>query len=89
MKDCLSKAKASIKQAAKPVLAPQRRRRLRIGNSAGINRVRTINTLVRSKAGAPTRAYAIRAKEKVIAPDVIVYTFSLFDIYVHALIDPG
>ncbi|XP_040971312.1 uncharacterized protein [Gossypium hirsutum] len=41
------------------------------------------------EARAPTRTYAIRAKEEVSAPDVITGTFSLYDIPVVGLIDPG
>ncbi len=43
----------------------------------------------RSEARTPTRAYAIIAHEEATAPDVIADTFSLFDINVYALIDPG
>ncbi|KAA3487882.1 Gag protease polyprotein-like protein [Gossypium australe] len=42
----------------------------------------------RSKARAPARAYAIRAREEASTPDVIVGTFSIFYINVYALIDP-
>ena len=38
---------------------------------------------------APARAYAIRAREDQDAPDVIAGIFSLYDIEMHALIDPG
>ena len=37
----------------------------------------------------PTRAYAIKAREDQDAPEVVVGTFSLYDIEMHALIDPG
>ncbi|XP_052488014.1 uncharacterized protein LOC128041745 [Gossypium raimondii] len=43
----------------------------------------------RSEARTPARAYAIRAREKAIALDIITGTFSLFDINVYELIDPG
>ena len=36
----------------------------------------------------PTRAYAIKAHEDQDAPKVIVGIFSLYDIEMHALIDP-
>lgn len=42
-----------------------------------------------SKVRAPARAYAIRAREEATAPDVIIGTFSLLNIHVSALIDPG
>ena len=38
---------------------------------------------------APAQAYAIRALEDQDAPEVIVGIFSLYDIEMHALIDPG
>ena len=38
---------------------------------------------------APARTYAIRAYEDQDAPEVIAGIFSLYDIKIHALIDPG
>ena len=38
---------------------------------------------------APTRAYAMKAREDQDAPEVIAVIFSLYDIEMHALIDPG
>ena len=38
---------------------------------------------------APTRAYALRAHEDSDIPRVITGTFTLFDIDLYALIDPG
>ena len=48
-------------------------------------------TLTTSKqdAHAPTRAYAMKVVEDKDAPDVIVGKFSIFEINVYALIDPG
>ena len=37
----------------------------------------------------PARAYAIRAREDQDAPKVIAGIFSLYDIEMHALVDPG
>ena len=37
----------------------------------------------------PTRAYAMKAHEDQDAPEVIAGIFSLYDIEMHALIDPG
>ena len=42
-----------------------------------------------SEIRAPARTYAIRAREDASSPDVITGTFSLHDIDVIALIDPG
>ena len=38
---------------------------------------------------APARAYAMKAREDQDAPKVIASIFSLYDIEMHALIDPG
>ena len=38
---------------------------------------------------APTRAYDMKARGDQDAPEVIAGIFSLFDIEMHALIDPG
>ena len=38
---------------------------------------------------APTRAYVIKAREEQDAPEVIASIFSLYDIEMYALIDPG
>ena len=38
---------------------------------------------------APARAYAMKAREDQDAPEVIVGIFSLYDIEMHALINPG
>ena len=43
----------------------------------------------RSIPTALARAYAIRAHEDQDAPKVIAGIFSLYDIEMHALIDPG
>ena len=37
----------------------------------------------------PTRAYAMKASEDQDAPEVIAGIFFLYDIEMHALIDPG
>ena len=38
---------------------------------------------------APAQAYAMQAREDPDAPDVIAGIFSLYDIEIYALIDPG
>ena len=43
----------------------------------------------RSIPTAPAQPYAIRAREDQDAPEVIAGIFSLYDIEMHALIDPG
>ena len=37
----------------------------------------------------PTRAYAINSREDQDGPQVVAGIFSLYDIEMHALIDPG
>ncbi|XP_052490725.1 uncharacterized protein LOC128042990 [Gossypium raimondii] len=49
----------------------------------------TKDTAVRSEARAPARAYAIRAREEALSPDVITGTFTLYDTNAIALIDLG
>ena len=46
-------------------------------------------TVDRSMVTAPAQAYAMKAREDRDAPGVIVGIFSLYDIEMHALIDPG
>ncbi|KAA3483712.1 DNA/RNA polymerases superfamily protein [Gossypium australe] len=47
------------------------------------------DSALRSEGRAPTRTYAIRAREEASSSDVITSTFSLHDTFVIALIDPG
>ena len=46
-------------------------------------------TMDRPMPTAPARAYAMKAREDQDAPKVITSIFSLYDIEMHALIDPG
>ena len=46
-------------------------------------------TVDRPMPTAPARAYVMRARKDQDAPEVIAGIFSLFDIEMHALIDPG
>ncbi|KAA3484545.1 DNA/RNA polymerases superfamily protein [Gossypium australe] len=47
------------------------------------------DSAVRSEGRAPVRTYAIRSREEASSPDMITGTFSLYDTFVIALIDPG
>ena len=47
-----------------------------------------LETVDRPMPTAPARAYAMKAHEELDAPEVIVGIFSLYDIEMHALIDP-
>ncbi|KAA3461733.1 Gag-Pol polyprotein [Gossypium australe] len=57
-------------------------------NVSGSQRT-TRDTIARSEARAPAKAYAIRVREEASPPDVITDTFTLYDTSVIALIDPG
>ena len=46
-------------------------------------------TVDRPMPTAPARAYAMKAREDQDAPEVIAGIFSLYDIKMHRLIDPG
>ena len=46
-------------------------------------------TVDRPMPTAPTRAYAMMARENQDAPEVITGIFSLYDIEKHSLIDPS
>ena len=46
-------------------------------------------TMDRSMPIAPAQAYAMKAREDQDAPEVIAGIFSIYDIEMHALIDPG
>ena len=46
-------------------------------------------TVDRPMPSVPARAYAMKAREDQEAPEVIAGIFSLYDIEMHALIDPG
>ena len=47
------------------------------------------HTMGKQDARAPARAYAMKAVEDTDTPYVIVDNFTIFDIIMHTLIDPG
>ena len=59
------------------------------GRSASQGRGNASETVNRPANTAPARAYAMRAREDPDIPGVIAGTFTLFDIALYALIDPG
>ena len=59
------------------------------GRSASQGRGNASETVNRPANMAPGRAYAMRAHEDPDIPGVITGTFTLFDIALYALIDPG
>ncbi|KHG16168.1 endogenous retrovirus group K, member 6 [Gossypium arboreum] len=89
VKDCPRLSKQNVNQSGKPSTATARGRPPRnTGNASGGQRG-SRDATTRSEARAPTRAYAIRAREDASSPDVITDTFTLFDTDVIALIDPS
>ena len=67
---------------------PQTESRVR-GRSGSQGRGNASETVNHSATTAPARAYAMRAREDPNTPGVIAGTFTLFDIDLYALIDPG
>ena len=59
------------------------------GRSSTQGRGSASETVNRPATTAPARAYAMRAREDSDIPSVIFGTFTLFDIDLYALIDPG
>ena len=59
------------------------------GRSGSQGRGSALETVNRPTTTAPTRAYAMRAREDPDIRGVIAGTFTLFDIDLYALIDPG
>ena len=59
------------------------------GRSGSQGRGSASETVNRPATTAPARAYAMRASEDPDIPRVIAGTFTLFDIDLYALIDPG
>ena len=71
-------------------LSTRDRGRGRSGPSQHRGRGYIVSEIVdRSMPITPARAYAMKAREDQDAPEVIAGIFSLYDIEMHALIDPG
>ncbi|XP_016750427.1 uncharacterized protein [Gossypium hirsutum] len=89
LRDYLEKSEKDNIQTSRPSNTATRGRPPRnpknVSSSSGVAK----DSTVRFKAQAPARAYAIRTREDAFALDVITDTFSLIDIDVTALIDPG
>ncbi|KAG6383844.1 hypothetical protein SASPL_129604 [Salvia splendens] len=88
-KDCPIPRDAPVPISARSEPVAQRGRGP--GRDFGESKSRRTTSESASRAGprAPGRTYAIRAHEEHDAPDVILGTFTLFNISVTALIDPG
>ncbi len=76
-------------QADRPAPAPQRGRKPGKSEAAGPSLRHASKSAERPEARVPARAYAMRAQEEQDAPDVIRGTFSPYNTFVHALVDPG
>ncbi|KAA3470204.1 DNA/RNA polymerases superfamily protein [Gossypium australe] len=81
--------KKDIKQDVRASNALLRGRPQKKPGSGASSRGAPSDSAVRSEGRAPTRTYAIHNSEEASSLDVITGTFSLHDISVVALIDPG
>ncbi len=79
---------AALVQVDRPAPTAQRGRKPGKSEAASTSQRPVSETVERLEARAPARAYAMRAQEEQDAPDVIGGTFLLYDIPVHALVDP-
>ncbi|XP_012435457.1 uncharacterized protein LOC105762090 [Gossypium raimondii] len=89
IRECLELVEQAAVQNTRPSNTAARGRPPRNTGNVNGSRRGTKDTVVRSEACAPVRAYVIRAREEVWSPNVITGTFTLYDISVVALIDPG
>ncbi|KAG8492659.1 hypothetical protein CXB51_010105 [Gossypium anomalum] len=89
VRECPDVANREVTQSARSENAPTRGRSPRQLGVGPSNRGTSRDSVVRLDVRAPARTYAIRAREEASFPDVITGTFSLHDINVIALIDPG
>lgn len=67
----------------------QKSRKPKTIGTSDISRNESRDSVYRSEGIALVRTYAIRAKEKALAPDVITGIFTLHDTTIIAWIDPG
>ncbi|KAG8503648.1 hypothetical protein CXB51_001631 [Gossypium anomalum] len=89
VRECPEVASREVIQSARSGNAATRGRPPRQPRVEAGNRGTSRDSTVRPDARAPARTYAIRAREEASSPDVIMGTFSLHNINVMALIDPG
>ncbi|KAA3487643.1 Gag-Pol polyprotein [Gossypium australe] len=89
IRDCPESVEPLTTQNPRSDNAPMRGRPSQnVRNVSGSQRS-TRDNVARSEARAPTRAYAIRAREVASSPDVKTGTYILYDTSVIALIDPS
>ncbi|KAA3473467.1 zf-CCHC domain-containing protein/RVP_2 domain-containing protein [Gossypium australe] len=89
IRDCSDSVEPEIAQNLRSANVSMRGRPAKNVRNVGGSQRTTRDTVVISEARAPTRAYAIRAREEASSPDVIIGTFTLYDTSVIALIDPS
>ncbi|KAG8485970.1 hypothetical protein CXB51_019321 [Gossypium anomalum] len=89
IRDCPERAEKEKFQNTKTSGADSRGRYPRkVGSEASSKNVAR-DAPVRPEGRAPARTYALKAREDASSPDVITGTFSLYNVNVIALIDPG
>ncbi|XP_052888055.1 uncharacterized protein LOC128296656 [Gossypium arboreum] len=88
IQDCPKLLKEEEEQKEKQMATPQKVK-CSSQSSATATVCSRMSSAARLEAQAPTRTYAIRAREEAKAPDVIADNFYLFNDFVYALIDPG
>ncbi|KAA3470616.1 DNA/RNA polymerases superfamily protein [Gossypium australe] len=89
LKHCPERIEKDTEQTPKLSNPVSRGRPLRHLVNVNGSRGTTIDSTVKSEEQAPTRTYAIRAREDASAPDVISSTCSLLNTDITTLIDPG
>ncbi|XP_052876237.1 uncharacterized protein LOC128282072 [Gossypium arboreum] len=89
LRDFLERANKEVELALKPNALISRVKPLRHPRSASGSRIVAKDATAKLEARAPTRTYAIRAREEASAPEVITGIFSIYNTRVIALIDPG
>ncbi|KAA3453430.1 DNA/RNA polymerases superfamily protein [Gossypium australe] len=87
IRDCPNMGEKEKSQNARPGSIARGRPQRNPRNEMGSKNL-SIEQTARVEDIAPARTYAIRACEEASSPDVITVTFSLYNTYVIALIDP-
>ncbi|KAA3483721.1 Gag-Pol polyprotein [Gossypium australe] len=89
IRDCPEMAEKEKFQSARSGNAASRGRPQRNQGNGASNKSAPRDSVVRPEGRAPGRTYAIRACEEASSPNVITGTFSLYNTFFVALIDPG
>ncbi|KAA3466570.1 DNA/RNA polymerases superfamily protein [Gossypium australe] len=89
LKDCPERIEKDTGQTSKRSNPASRGRPPQHTSNVSGSRSATKDSTVKCEARAPAMTYAICAREDASAPNVIIGTFSLLDIDITTLIDPG